>query len=97
MSGNCGGALTRESVTFVSRVAEPAGVDERLGPGKPVEAVRGCRTVREADMSRNADLPKMQVDEQTDEVRADGLLPTCEPATPTPIKPRRGTARNPRA
>jgi len=50
--------------------------------------VKGCRTVKKADMVHNAYLPKMEIDAQTYQVRADGLLLTCEPATELPMAQR---------
>ena len=88
MFGSFGGALSRGSITFVSQAAEQAGVHERLGLRKHVSAVRGCRTVRKTDMIHNAYLPKMEIDAQTYEVRADGVLLTCEPASVLPMAQR---------
>ena len=50
--------------------------------------VKGCRTVKKADMVHNAYLPKMEIDAQTYQVRADGLLLSCEPATELPMAQR---------
>jgi urease subunit alpha len=51
-------------------------------------AVRGTRAVTKRDMAHNAALPKIEVDSQTYEVRADGVLLTCEPATSLPLAQR---------
>jgi urease subunit alpha len=85
MFGSHGGALTQGSLTFLSKAAIDAGVPARAGLRKPVSAVKGCRTVGKRDMIRNDWLPKMEIDPQTYEVRADGLLLTCEPATELPM------------
>ena len=61
---------------------------ERYGLRKPLAAVRGCRSVKKADMVHNAYTPRMQIDAQTYEVRADGELLTCEPATVLPMAQR---------
>ncbi len=50
--------------------------------------MRGTRTVRKRDMVWNDALPTMEVDPQTYEVRADGQLLTCEPATVLPLAQR---------
>jgi urease subunit alpha len=51
-------------------------------------AVKGCRSVTKRDMVHNAYLPAMQIDPQTYEVRADGVLLTCEPAKVLPMAQR---------
>jgi urease subunit alpha len=88
MFGAYGGALSRTSVTFVSRAAVENGVRERLGLAKEVVAVRGTRSIGKRDMVLNDHLPKMEVDPQTYEVRADGVLLTCEPAKVLPLAQR---------
>jgi len=50
--------------------------------------VRGCRKVTKNDMVRNSYLPKIEVDSQTYEVRADGELLVCEPAAELPLAQR---------
>jgi urease subunit alpha len=88
MFGALGGARHATSVTFVSRAGLEAGIGERLGLRKRLEAVRGTRAVRKRDMVLNDALPVMEVDPQTYEVRADGQLLTCEPATVLPLAQR---------
>jgi urease subunit alpha len=88
MFGALGGARHATSVTFVSRAGLDAGVGERLGLRKRLEAVRGTRAIRKRDMVLNDALPAMEVDPQTYEVRADGQLLTCEPATVLPLAQR---------
>ncbi len=51
-------------------------------------AVNGNRTVNKAGMVHNNYLPVMQIDAQTYQVRADGLLLTCEPAVQLPMAQR---------
>ena len=55
---------------------------------KRLVAVQGNRSVKKADMVHNAYMPTMQIDPQTYEVRADGRLLTCEPATELPLTQR---------
>jgi urease subunit alpha len=51
-------------------------------------AVKGCRSVKKADMVHNHYTPTMEIDAQTYSVRADGQLLTCEPATELPMAQR---------
>ena len=75
-------------LTFVSRAALDAGVPERLGLDSPAVAVGGCRALGKADMVHNDATPDLQVDPETYEVRADGALLTCAPATVLPMAQR---------
>ena len=88
MFGAFGGALARGSLTFMSRAAVAGGLNDVLGLHKQVAAVKGCRTVKKQHMVHNAYAPKMEVNAQTYEVRADGVLLTCEPATVLPMAQR---------
>ena len=88
MFGSYGGARAATSLSFLSAAALASGVADRLGLRKTVSAVRGCRSVGKADMVHNAYAPRMQIDAQTYEVRADGQLLTCEPASVLPMAQR---------
>jgi urease subunit alpha len=88
MFGALGGARHATSLTFVSRAALEAGVPQKLGLQKRAVAVRGTRGIRKRDMVLNDALPDIHVDPQTYEVRADGELLTCEPATVLPLAQR---------
>ncbi|QAZ40167.1 urease subunit alpha [Methylibium sp. Pch-M] len=88
MFGAFGGALARGSLSFVSQAALASEVGSVYGLRKPLSAARQCRTVRKGDMVHNAYLPKMEVDAQTYQVRADGQLLSCEPATALPMTQR---------
>ncbi|HEY2899987.1 MAG TPA: urease subunit alpha [Polyangia bacterium] len=88
MFGALGGARHATSVTFVSRAALEDGVGERLGLRKRLEVVRGTRAISKRDLVHNDALPVMEVDPQTYEVRADGQLLTCAPATVLPLAQR---------
>jgi urease subunit alpha len=83
-----GKAVGRTSVTFVSRVALELGVGRRLGLERKLVAVKGCRTVQKRDMVHNHLTPRIEVDAQTYEVRADGQLLVCEPAKELPLSQR---------
>jgi urease subunit alpha len=86
MFGAFGGALQACSVHFVSQ----AGVDGKslAGLARPLAAVRGCRTLGKQDLVMNDALPKIEVDPDTYEVRADGELLTSEPADVLPLAQR---------
>jgi urease subunit alpha len=83
-----GGAVAATGVTFVSRAALGAGVGDRLGLGKRLVAVRDTRALAKTDMRLNDALPRIEVDPQTYEVRADGRLLACEPARVLPLAQR---------
>jgi urease subunit alpha len=88
MFGGFGGAVARGSLTFVSQAAQAAGVKERFGLAKNLSAVKNIRGVRKQHMVHNAYLPRMEIDPQTYQVRADGQLLTCEPASSLPMTQR---------
>jgi urease subunit alpha len=88
MFASYGGAVASTSMTFVSKAALEDGVPSRLDLRKMVSAVSRCRTLRKADMVNNAYCPKIEVDTETYEVRADGQLLTCEPAHVLPMAQR---------
>ncbi|WP_284615536.1 urease subunit alpha [Aquabacterium humicola] len=88
MFGAFGGALAAGSLSFVSRAALDGGVGERYGLAKRLAVVQGNRTITKAGMVHNHYLPTMEIDPQTYEVRADGQLLTCEPASSLPMTQR---------
>ncbi|SHL97058.1 urease subunit alpha [Rhizobacter sp. OV335] len=88
MFGSYAGAMHDTSVTFVSKAGLDAGVPEKLGLKKRAVAVSNTRKISKADMIHNGFTPKIEVDPQTYEVRADGVLLTCEPATVLPMAQR---------
>jgi urease subunit alpha len=88
MFGALGGARAATCVTFVSQAALADGIGARLGLRRRLSAVTGTRAIRKKDMVWNDALPAIEVDPQTYEVRADGLLLTCEPATSLPLAQR---------
>ena len=85
MFGAYAGAMTDTCLTFVSKAALDAGVPDQLGLKRRAVAVRNTRTIAKADMVHNSGTPVIEVDPQTYEVRADGVLLTCEPATLLPM------------
>ena len=88
MFGAYGRAVERAAVTFVSAAAQAAGVGAALGLAKDTLAVEGCRGLTKADMIHNSATPTIEVDPETYEVRADGVLLTCEPAEELPLAQR---------
>ncbi|BCH13673.1 urease subunit alpha [Mesorhizobium sp. L-2-11] len=89
MFGAYGKAMTNSSVTFVSRAALDAGLRARLGVDKQMVAVANTRGgIGKHSMVLNDATPHVEVDPETYEVRADGELLTCEPATVLPMAQR---------
>ena len=88
MFGALGRAMQASCATFVSAAALADGVARRLGLQKTPLAVHGTRTIGKADMIHNAARPQIEVNPETYEVRADGILLTCEPATELPLAQR---------
>jgi len=88
MFGASGGACGATSVSFVSQAALTAGSLASLGLGKQLVAVRNTRNICKGDLVHNDYQPHIDVDPQTYEVRADGQLLTCEPATVLPLAQR---------
>ena len=88
MFGAYGPALALSCVNFVSQAAIAAGIGDKLGLSRRLSAVRGTRTVGKSDMVLNGATPTIDVDAQTYEVRADGVLLTCEPAAVLPLAQR---------
>jgi urease subunit alpha len=88
MFGSFGGAIAATSFTFVSKAALEQGIPEQLGLQKSAVAVSNTRQLSKRDMKLNDALPHMEVDPETYEVRADGELLICEPATVLPMAQR---------
>jgi len=88
MFGAVGGALAETSVSFLSGAALEADLPQRLGLKKRAVVVQGTRRISKRDMIHNAALPKIEVDPETYEVRADGQLLRCEPAQTLPLTQR---------
>ncbi len=88
MFGAFGRSVERNAVTFVSRAAQEDGLAEALGLAKDTLAVEGCRGIGKADMVLNNATPQIEVDPETYEVRADGVVLTCEPASELPLAQR---------
>jgi urease subunit alpha len=83
-----GRAVAATALTFVSAAALAAGVPGRLGLGRRAVAVRRCRGLGKRDMVHNDALPRIEVDPETYEVRADGERLACEAARVLPMAQR---------
>jgi urease subunit alpha len=86
MFGAYGGALVGCAVHFTSRAGLDGGALAMLA--RPAVAVAGCRTLSKKDLVLNDALPKVEVNPETYEVRADGVLLTSEPADVLPLAQR---------
>ncbi|WP_455210381.1 urease subunit alpha [Kaarinaea lacus] len=88
MFASFGGARAATSVTFVSKAAAENGIKTQLELQKMICAVSNTRTISKKDLIHNSYQPKIEVDPQTYEVRADGQLLTCDPADILPLAQR---------
>jgi urease subunit alpha len=87
MFGAFGGGL-KTSLTFVSQASLDKGTLTGLALQKPLVAVKNIRDVTKADMIHNDWCGNIEVHPETYQVRADGELLTCEPATSLPMAQR---------
>ncbi|WP_266205048.1 urease subunit alpha [Pontibacter kalidii] len=88
MFGYRGKAISQCSFNFVSGISLENGNINRLGLAKGALPVKGCRKVTKKDMIHNNVTPKLEVDPETFEVRADGQVLTCEPLKVVPMAQR---------
>ncbi len=89
MFGTLGGALAATCITFLSGAAMEAELGRTLGLRRMLSAVRDTRGgIGKHSMIHNDATPNIEVDPETYEVRADGVLLTCEPATVLPMAQR---------
>jgi urease subunit alpha len=83
-----GKARTRSALTFVSQVSLEEGLAARLNVERALVPVENTRTIGKKDMIHNGATPKLEIDSETYEVRADGELLTCQPAKSLPMAQR---------
>ena len=83
-----GGSVQNSAVSFVSAAAQDARIGAALGLAKTTVPVEHTRTISKADMVHNDYCPDIEVNPETYEVRADGELLTCEPASELPMAQR---------
>lgn len=88
MFASIGKTVHSTSMTFLSQVAFASGVHEQLGLQSLIGVVKGCRSATKDQMIHNDWQPDIQVDPQTYEVTADGMLLTCEPVDVLPMAQR---------
>ncbi|OSP56351.1 urease subunit alpha [Pseudoruegeria sp. SK021] len=88
MFGAMGRSVERSAVLFVSAAGHSAGIKGRYGLAKDTVAVAGTRNIGKGDMVMNDLLPEIEVNPETYEVRANGELLTCEPASTLPMAQR---------
>jgi urease subunit alpha len=83
-----GKARSASCITFLSKAAYENGVAESLKLNNMIRPVFNTRNISKADLIHNTYLPKIEVDPQTYEVRADGQLLVCEPMSVLPLAQR---------
>ncbi|WP_281995609.1 urease subunit alpha [Ruegeria faecimaris] len=88
MFGAFGRSLEANAVTFVSEAAHSEGLGDALGLAKTSLPVENTRGIGKADLVLNDAMPEVEVHPETYEVRADGELLTCQPATELPMAQR---------
>ena len=88
MFGSYAQAMTKTSFTFMSQAGVAGGIPEKLQLQKAVLPVRQIRHLSKRDLKINDALPQIEVDPETYEVRADGELLICEPASVLPMAQR---------
>ena len=88
MFGAYGKSVEHSAVCFVSAAAQADGIGGKLGLSKQTVAVENTRKIGKSDLIHNTATPHMEVNPETYEVRADGELLTCEPATKLPLAQR---------
>ena len=88
MFASYGRAVEHSAVCFVSQAAQDKKLAADLGLAKQTQAVQNTRNISKSDMVFNNHQPEIEVHPETYEVRADGELLTCEPATELPMAQR---------
>ena len=83
-----GRSVENSAICFVSQAAENKSIGKKLGLAKETKPVQNTRSVSKMDMVLNNYLPDIEVHPETYEVRADGELLNCEPATELPMAQR---------
>ena len=83
-----GRSVENSAVCFISQAAENESIGDKLGLAKETKPVQNTRSVSKMDMALNNYLPDIEVHPETYEVRADGELLNCEPATELPMAQR---------
>ncbi len=85
MFGALGRARNETCMSFLSKASLAAGIPDQLQLSNQIGCVRNTRNIGKADMRLNDFQPNIKVDSRTYEVRIDGDLLTCEPASVLPL------------
>ena len=88
MFSSFGRSLETSSITFVSKNSIETGSLNNLGLAKQTMPVENTRNISKKDMILNNFCPDISVDPETYEVKANGEILTCEPATELPLAQR---------
>jgi len=88
MFGSLGAAKCSTRMTFLSQASINNDIVGKLQLKSLIGSVKNCRTVMKSSMIHNDYQPNIEVDPQTYEVKADGVLLTCEPADELPLAQR---------
>ncbi len=88
MFGAYGRSVEQSAVTFVSEAAQARGIGDHLGLAKKTLPVSQTRSIGKKDLILNDATPEIEVNPETYEVRADGVLLSCEPARVLPMAQR---------
>ena len=88
MFGAYGKSVEHSAVCFVSAAAQANGIGDKLGLSKQTVAVQNTRNIGKSHLIHNTTTPHMEVNSETYEVRANGELLNCEPATELPMAQR---------
>ena len=83
-----GRSVENSAICFISHAAQSEAIGDKLGLAKQTKPVQNTRSISKMDMALNNYLPDIEVHPETYEVRADGELLNCEPATELPMAQR---------
>jgi len=88
MFGAFGAARFKTRMTFISQTSFDNNIVDKLKLKSMIGLVKSCRSVTKSSMIHNDYQPNIEVDSQTYEVKADGTLLTCEPASEVALAQR---------
>ena len=88
MFGAFGRSLEKSSVIFTSQLSLENNLIDNIGVRKELIPVKNTRDISKKDMVYNNVCPKIEVNPETYEVKADGKIVTCEPASVLPLAQR---------
>jgi urease subunit alpha len=88
MFGSFGAVPAQTSIVFQSQRAMELNLPQKIGLKKFAKPVNNCRHIGKKDMLHNSSTPAIEVDPETYEVRVDGSVITCEPASRLPLAQR---------